>query len=112
VSNTNPGREIVVKNADGSGRRVVHSAGATGAVPVAIVISPDGKTIYFKSTGGRTGSEFWSVPVSGGPARLLVRFSNPTRTSNRAEFAVDAQRFYFRIEDRKSDIWLADLTKR
>jgi Tol biopolymer transport system component len=104
--------EIVISSADGSGKRVVHSPGANGPVPARVAPSPDGKTIYFKRTGLRTGSEFWSVPVGGGAPKLLVRFSDPARPSNRFDFAVDAKRFYFRIEDRKSDIWVAELNKR
>jgi hypothetical protein len=41
-----------------------------------------------------------------------VRFLDPNKQSIRADFAVAAGRFYFTIEDRQADIWIADVGKR
>jgi len=42
----------------------------------------------------------------------LVRFDDPARASNRFEFASDGKRFYFTVEDRQSDIWMAEVARR
>jgi hypothetical protein len=40
---------------------------------------------------------------------LLVRFSDLDRQSNRRDFATDGKRFYFPIEDRQSDVFVAEM---
>jgi hypothetical protein len=52
------------------------------------------------------------MPATGGRPRLLVRFDDPARASNRFEFASDRRRFYFTVEDRQSDLWVAELVRR
>jgi hypothetical protein len=41
-----------------------------------------------------------------------VRFDDPARASNRFEFASDGKRFYFTVEGRQSDIWVAEVAVR
>ena len=55
-------------------------------------------------------ASFWSVTVSGGEAKLLVKFDDPTRQSSRSEFACDGERFYFTLAEYESDIWVGELT--
>ncbi|MFL5620578.1 MAG: protein kinase domain-containing protein [Gemmatimonadaceae bacterium] len=76
------------------------------------VFSTDGRELFFKSHDAQGRASFWSIPASGGRPRLLVRFDDPARASNRFEFASDGRRFYFTIEDRQSDIWVAEVTKK
>ena len=38
-----------------------------------------------------------------------MRFPNADRQSNRGDFAVDATRLYFAIEDRQSDVFVAEM---
>ena len=59
---------------------------------------------------GRT--SLWGVRSSGGTPRLLVRFPNPDRQSSRTDFAVDRRRLYFAIEDRQSDVFVAEMLPR
>jgi hypothetical protein len=40
-----------------------------------------------------------------------VHFTDSARRSNRTDFAVGAGRFYFGIDERRSNIWLADVTE-
>ena len=73
--------------------------------------SRDSRFVFYK-TGtlpGRSG--IWSVPVSGGEPRLLVRFDDPDRPSIRREFAVavDNERIYFTVVEHESDVWVMDL---
>jgi serine/threonine-protein kinase len=74
--------------------------------------SNDGMTLYFKSHDAQGRASIWSVAVAGGRPHLLVRFDDPSRTSNRADFATDGTYFYFSLEDRQSDIWVADVRPR
>lgn len=48
----------------------------------------------------------------GGAPRLLVRFSDPARPSYRGVWAYGGGRAYFTIEDRQSDIFVLDVTRR
>ena len=57
-------------------------------------------------------SNLWSVSATGGPPRLLVRFDDPNRQSNRPEFTTDGKRFFFTIGQRQSDVWMMELTTR
>jgi Tol biopolymer transport system component len=73
------------------------------------IFAPSGRELYFKShdAGGR--ASFWTIPLTGGRPRLLTRFDNPMHASNRFEFASDGKRLYFTVEDRQSDLWLAEV---
>lgn len=74
--------------------------------------SPDGRIIYFKSLDATGRASLWKLSPSGGRPQLLVRFDDPTRPSSRPDFATDGKFFYFTIEDRQSDISVAEITKR
>ena len=74
--------------------------------------SPDGRTIYFKSLDAVGKASLWKLSPSGGRPQLLVRFDDPTRPSSRPDFATDGRYFYFTIEDRQSDIAVAEVSKR
>jgi hypothetical protein len=76
------------------------------------VVSEDGRTLYFKSHDAQGQASLWAVPLSGGRPRLLVRFDAGLGSSNRPDFATGAGRFFFTIEDRQSDIWVAEVIGR
>jgi len=69
-------------------------------------------TLYMKSHDAEGRARLWSLPVTGGTPQLLVRFDDLSRPSSRFEFAVAHGRFFFTIDDRRSNIWLADVTER
>ena len=70
----------------------------------------NGREVYFKSHDRNDlRASLWSVPVDGGRPRLLVRFDDPERASNRFDFASDGKRFYFTIEDRRASKHLRTL---
>lgn len=52
------------------------------------------------------------VPVAGGAQRVLVRFTNPDRPSYRATVAATRTHLFFTIDERPSDIAVAELTRR
>jgi Tol biopolymer transport system component len=99
---------------DEASSRVVLAAPAAGGDEVfalTSVISPDGATIIVKGE-DRAGSGFWSVPVAGGPPRLLVRLDDPRRTSPRPEFTSDGRRIFFLLTEREADVWAVRLEER
>ena len=73
-----------------------------------VVVADDGALLYFKSHDAEGRAALWSLPVSAGPPVLRVRFDDLLRPSMRPEFAVGNGRFFFTIEDRRSNIWVAD----
>ena len=97
----------------GSGKRqVVRNlvASGVGASLGRIRISEDSRTAYFKRYDSNGRASFWSVPMSGRtPPRLLVRFDDPLRPSNRPEFVIGGGLFYFAIDEFRSYIWRADV---
>jgi Tol biopolymer transport system component len=94
--------------------RLVYAPATPGVDPAArsVQLGPDGRTLYFKSHDDRGRASFWSIPVAGGKPQRLVTLDDPTRPSSRSEFAVDRERLYFAIEDRRSSIWVTDVTGR
>ena len=68
-----------------------------------------GRELYFKSHDAQGRASFWAVATTGGRPRLLVRFDDPLWSSNRFDFASDGKRFYFNVEDRQSDLWVAEI---
>ena len=43
---------------------------------------------------------------------MLLRFDDLTRPSGRWDFYAAAGRFFFTIEDYRSNVWIADVTER
>jgi dipeptidyl aminopeptidase/acylaminoacyl peptidase len=80
-----------------------------GVVPLNARWSPDGRVIYLKGTDRAGRAVFWALAPAGGPPRLLMRFDDPTRSSSREEFMTDGRRLYFTMDDRQSDVYVADL---
>ena len=76
------------------------------------IYSASGRELYFKSHDALGRASFWSIPAAGGRPRLLTRFDDPARASNRFDFASDGKRFYFTMEDRQRDIWVAEVSAR
>jgi Tol biopolymer transport system component len=103
---------IGVVPADSGTQRDVYRPGPGDPLAELAIYSPTGRTLFFKSHDARGRASFWSIPVAGGRPRLLARFDDPARASNRFEFASDGKRFYFTVEDRQSDIWVAEVARR
>ena len=104
--------KVLTVPADGGRVRTLYTGStSTSGVrprPETVFWSADGSTLFFKAHDeGR--ASLWSVPAAGGAPKLLVRFPNPLRRSNRRDFSVYAKRFYFTLEDQQSNIWVADV---
>lgn len=77
-----------------------------------VVYAPNGRELYYKSHDATGRASLWSIPTVGGSPRLLVRFDKPAWSSNRFDVASDGKRFYFTVEDRQSDVWVAEVARR
>ena len=88
------------------------SSDSAGVEPLFAAWSKDSKTIYFKAYDAAGRSSIWSIPLTGGRPRLLMRFDDLRRPSSRREFATDGKRLYFTIAQQESDIWLMELTSK
>ncbi|HEY7194615.1 MAG TPA: protein kinase [Gemmatimonadales bacterium] len=76
------------------------------------VWGPDGRTLYLKVHDERGATSLWSVSVAGGKPRELLRFVDPEWQSVRNDLATDGKRLFFDVEDRQSDIFVAQLISR
>ena len=103
-------RGIVVVSADSGPSRTLYSAPAASPAPETLVWSGDGRSIYFKTHDAEGRATISVIPAAGGAPRPVVRFPDLTRPSFRQGFAMSATRFYFPIEDRQSNIWIAELS--
>ncbi|MDP9179373.1 MAG: protein kinase [Gemmatimonadota bacterium] len=97
---------------DSSARRVLYRAGPNDPGPESPESTPDGKSIIFKTHDAAGQAGFWSLPSSGGTPRQLIRFTDSDRQSNRVEFATDGKRIFFTIDEKQSDVHVAELVKR
>jgi eukaryotic-like serine/threonine-protein kinase len=112
TSNFLGGSLMVVRPDTGAPRTVLDSATSNGVYVEKPMWSADSRTIYFKSHDRQGNAEFWSIPLTGGKPALLTRFDDPHRPSYRPEWSIGAGRMYFTIDDRQSDVWVADIVRR
>jgi Tol biopolymer transport system component len=71
--------------------------------------SQDSRTIYFRQNPPLERAGIWSVSVSGGKPKLLVRFDDPTRLPLRWEWSSDGMHFYFTLTENEADVWVMEL---
>ncbi len=71
----------------------------------------DGKSVYCKSHDDRGRALLYAIPASGGTPRVIVTFPDLAHPSYRRDFGVDAKKFYFVIQDRQSNVWIADIAR-
>ena len=77
-------------------------------MPVGLgVIPTDRRTILVRNQRG-----IWTMPVSGGVLRQVVRLDDPLHPHavNGRNFAMHAGRLYFTRQDQQSNIWVAPVT--
>jgi serine/threonine protein kinase/Tol biopolymer transport system component len=102
----------IARAGDGAARRIYTRSSPDLPMPERVALDERDTTVFFKAHDAEGRAEFWSVPIAGGPATLLVRFNDSARPSPRWDFAVGGGRLYFAIDERRSNIWIADVTER
>ena len=102
---------LAIMPADSGAERVVHTP-APGEGKQRAIFSPDGATIYTKRHDADGQASFWAIPAVGGAPRMIVRFTDASHPSNREEFATDGTRLFYAVEERQSNVWVADVVKR
>ena len=107
------GDAVEVVSPESRESRVVYVPAAHSTEPKAedVLFGEDSETLYFKSHDAEGRASIWSVPLAGGSPRLLVKFADPARASSRTDFAIGGGRCFFTIDERRSNIWIADLTE-
>src|SRR5262249_6187593 len=101
---------VKIVSPDSGASRTVYALSPHSTDPRAelVLVSEDSVTLFFKSHDSSGHASLWSVPVSGGPPVRRVQFDELSRQSMRPDFAVGGGRFFFTIEDRRSDLWVVD----
>jgi Tol biopolymer transport system component len=114
LRSTLPSERIEVVAPDSGAPRTLYAAGDTLRDPIVgrAEFAADGAGVYFKSHDASGRASIWYQRLTGGRPTLLVRFDDFSRPSHRSNFAVGAGRFFFAINDRQSDVWIAELTTR
>ena len=105
------GRSLVLASVDSGADRILYTPGPNDPTPETAMFSSDGRSVYFKSHDAAGHAMFSVVPATGGQARVIVRFPDLLRPSSRQGFGMSATKFYFPVEDRQSNVWIADLTR-
>jgi Tol biopolymer transport system component len=104
---------LVTESLEGDTRRLIWARrGVNDPMPtIRVDYAPDGTRIYFRGTVGSTNPRFslWELPASGGTAREVVRFDDPYRLPLYGSFGTDGQHLFFTLDERESDIWVADI---
>ncbi|HEX5820062.1 MAG TPA: protein kinase [Gemmatimonadales bacterium] len=118
---TPDGRARLAGNADSTVAQAVDGGGATfrwfrrspsdPTVRRAPQLAPDGRRLFFQGIVGTTIPRFglWEVSPDRDAAREVVRFDDPYRLPLWGAFATDGTRLYFTLDERQSDVWVADL---
>jgi WD40 repeat protein len=73
------------------------------------VWGPDPTILYYRTTNARGDASFWSIPIIGGAARLLLRLNLPAHASRHNAFGSDGTRLFFTMANDEASIWLLDL---
>jgi Tol biopolymer transport system component len=100
---------MVVPGAGGEAR-VILDGHPRGLTPLASAWS-DAEHVVVHAVDQNLRHAFWSVPLSGGAPKLMLRFDDPTRQPRRGEFTTDGRRLYFTIASDESDVWMMELRK-
>jgi Tol biopolymer transport system component len=103
---------VYVVPASGGNAKALYAPGAREPKAEVSRWSPDGKSILFKTHDPSGRASIWTMPASGGKPQLLVRFDDLNHLSSRQDFASDGKRIYFPMEDRQSNVSVAEVAKK
>jgi Tol biopolymer transport system component/DNA-binding SARP family transcriptional activator len=100
--------------ADSGAVRSVYTPRPQSSDPIAaqLVWSLDQSTIWFIGSDAKGHGGIWSVPASGGSARLRVDLDDRSGRAHGPSITTDGSRFYFTLDERFSTVRWADLVSR
>lgn len=97
--------------ADGRKPRMLASSGQLGGQITTNAIGPDPTVVYFRLIDSTGVHSFYSVRVSGGTPRLVLRLDDSARRPARVIFSADNRNLYFTVTEAESDIWVVALRR-
>lgn len=100
--------DLYAESRGGVRRRLVTGAELHGRL-VMTATGPDPATAYFRVIDSTGVHAFYSIPVTGGRPRLVVRLEETSRLPARVIFSTDGRRLYFTLTEAESDIWVMRL---
>ena len=103
---------IRVVPSDSGAEETRYEARGDAAKPEQVFWNADGTGFYFKSHDAQGRASFWSVGANGAGLRQRAFLDDPSRPSNRYDFATDGKSFIFPVQDRQSDVWIAELLRK
>jgi Tol biopolymer transport system component len=109
---TGPMVRLAVRNVASGAQRTLWERPPGPEVPQGGEVSFDRRELYLKFFDGAGRASISALSLATGALRPLVRFTNPDKPSFRPGLSADASRLYFTIEDRQSDVFVAELGKR
>ena len=106
------GGSIWVMSADsGPPRLVIDSTGPRGLLSDGVRWSPDGRSILNRGSDEDGDATFWSVPLNGDPARLLLTFSGPGPRPSRGGWGLRSNQLVYTAPAQHSDVWVMEVEK-
>jgi dipeptidyl aminopeptidase/acylaminoacyl peptidase len=99
----------IARVGDATATRIYQPSGSDAPMPERVALDDDERHVYFKAHDKSGRASFWSVPITGGSASPVLRLDDLARPSRRWDFAVSGGRLYFTIDERRSNIWIADV---
>ena len=116
------GRTIAFVTPEGRVEAVARDSGATRVLYAPRPGSDDPRATYLAWDAGRgelwllahtpSGkSGVWSLPIAGGGPRLVVDFTDDLGRLNGPTLTSDGRRLYFTLDERRGNVWLAELVK-
>jgi TolB protein len=91
--------------------RLLMNARQLGEASLTLGIGPDPAVVYARAIDTAGAHSFYSVPLAGGPPRLLLRLDDSSRWMMRVIFAADTRHLYFTRTSAESDIWMVALER-
>ena len=71
--------------------------------------SKDSEAVYFRVHPRDDRAGIWSVSLSGGEPKRLVRFDDPMRPPLYLEWSADGETFFFTLTEFEADVWVMEL---
>ena len=95
---------------------ITHQVDCGPSSPISAIsprYSRDGSTIYFIGSflepSGEQSQGVWSIPTTGGDAKLVVEIDDPSLYLYFLGLSVGPEHLYLSIAEYESDIWVMDL---